>query len=210
MFAKERPQLARTVETLRADDVFFDIGANLGLYTAFAANCVTEGTVVAFEPYPPNVEVLRSNAALNADNVEIEAVAASETRGTTSFSQPEERVGSQIGGISPDGSNGLQVETVDVDSLVASGEVPVPNIVKIDVEGAEPLVLAGMAETLDRDAVRTVFCEVHQPTSGERDSARDYGSSLADIRGRFESRGFVVERIDSESIDEVHLVATRE
>ncbi|MFC7114602.1 FkbM family methyltransferase [Natronoarchaeum sp. GCM10025703] len=45
----------------KEDDVVYDIGANTGLYSLFAATKCRHGKVIAFEPYPPNVEMLRQD-----------------------------------------------------------------------------------------------------------------------------------------------------
>lgn len=54
--------LSDLLRELRADDVFYDIGANTGLYTLFAAKNCLQGSVVAFEPYPPNSDLLRRHS----------------------------------------------------------------------------------------------------------------------------------------------------
>lgn len=83
----EKDIVAQILATLRADDIFFDIGANLGLYTAFASHKVPEGSVVAFEPHPPNVSELSANAKRNGTNIDIHDIALSDSWGTASFQQ---------------------------------------------------------------------------------------------------------------------------
>lgn len=199
------------LEVLRSDDVFFDVGANIGIYAAFAAQVVHEGQVVAFEPFPPNVEVLRRNAELNGDRIDVHGVALSNRKGTATFRQPKDRPGSCVGAISPEATGAAyEVDVVPLDDLVASGEVPVPTVVKIDVEGAEPLVLEGMEETLEDDDLRVVFCEVHPPGDDpSQPSVADFGSSVGELEKLLRSKGFSLREIAYEGRGQDHIVAER-
>jgi FkbM family methyltransferase len=132
---------------LRHGMVFADIGAHIGSYTVLAARAVgARGRVHAVEPWPGNVDVLRTNVKLNdLGNVLIHPLAAGSRR--------ERRVFNVTGASDSHGFyehprtgtvEHLDVEVVPVDELV-SGHV---DAIKIDVEGAELEVLAGMARLL--------------------------------------------------------------
>lgn len=113
------------LDVLRPDDVFLDVGANIGLYAAFAAQVVREGRVAAFEPFPPNVEVLERNAELNGDRIDVHGMALSNHEGTATLRQPRDRAGSCVGALSPEAAGtAYEVETAPLDDLVAAGEVP--------------------------------------------------------------------------------------
>jgi FkbM family methyltransferase len=208
MYTLEDEEVAQVLKELREDDVFFDIGANLGIYTAFASRKIKMGTVVAFEPYPPNVEILVKNAGRNGDNIDINEIALSDDWGTANFQQPDERVGSQIGALTPQGEATYKVDTAPVDGLISENEVPIPNVVKIDVEGAEPLVLEGMEEILANDTCRAVFCEIHLPTEYSRPSIQDFDSSAEELRDLLDSHGFDV-RVKNTDRGENFLIAKR-
>lgn len=60
------------LQTLESDDVFYDIGANVGTYTCFAGQVVDDGNVIAFEPHPANVDRLRENAEPNEIDVGVQ------------------------------------------------------------------------------------------------------------------------------------------
>jgi FkbM family methyltransferase len=193
MYRGNKEEVALVLEELREDDVFFDIGANIGLFTSFASRKIREGSVQAFEPYPPNVGVLNKNAKLNADNVNIHNIALSNNQSTDRFQQPNESVGSQVGALAPqDDATTYEVETASVDGLISADKVPIPNVVKIDVEGAESLVLEGMEKTLERDACRALFCEIHPPNNPSRPSIEDFDSSLGELLDLCSSKGFDV------------------
>lgn len=125
--------------------VFFDIGANVGFFTVLASRIVGgEGAVVAFEPLPENLRALQEHVRLNrAQNVTVVAAAVSDRAGTERFGPADNPA---MGGLAPDGS--IDVATVTLDDLVKEGAVRRPDVLKIDVEGAELRVLAGARRTL--------------------------------------------------------------
>lgn len=192
--AGERDQIKKFLDELRDSDIIFDIGANIGLYTCFAARKCTDGTVVAFEPYPPNVRQVQKNVSHNdLKNVVVKQIALSNKDGSTSFSKPpNEYIGFSSGSLEPEGSSDTsQVKTAKGESLVADGKVPQPNVVKIDVEGAEPVVSKGLRRVLANDECRAVFCEIHP--SGHRpgfSSINDFGMTPKELEDWFQKIGF--------------------
>jgi len=196
----------------KSDDVIYDIGANTGLYSLFAAKTCHQGTVVAFEPYPPNLEVLRRDLARNnLDNIEIVESALSDLVGEIEFSQPaEDDIGYGSSSIDAGGNDkALTVPTTTGDTLVGDGEIPPPNVVKIDVEGAEPLVIDGMKDILARPSCRTLYCEVHLPGISRRPSIEDFGSSPDELEAKLKELGFSVQQIGAESRLELTIKATK-
>ncbi|MFG0274617.1 MAG: FkbM family methyltransferase [Phycisphaerales bacterium] len=141
----EREKVQEFERSLSPGDVLFDIGANVGFYTVLGSSIVgPEGAVYAFEPMPRNLEFLRTHVSLNnLGNVQVIEAAVSDSAGTATFDDTQHP---SMGSLSESGA--LTVRTVRIDDLVASGELPPPTVMKIDVEGAEQLVLAGAAETL--------------------------------------------------------------
>jgi FkbM family methyltransferase len=154
----------RLSELLRPGAVFYDVGANVGFFSAIAARLVgREGRLVAIEPSPPTAERLRRNMELNGfDHVTVVEAAASARPGRAAFSvQPLHRsAGSRLSAISrPPHASETTVETVTIDQLIDDG-MPPPDVIKLDIEGAEVDALAGMVTTLRR-ARPTVLCETH-------------------------------------------------
>jgi FkbM family methyltransferase len=140
----EKQQLiAREV---RANTVFWDLGANVGFYSLLASILVGSGKVFAFEPAPRNLSYLRKHLTLNrVKNVEVLAIAASDKNGISSFEI--EQTGF-MGHLSGQGS--ITVPTAALDSLVEEGKVLPPDFVKMDIEGAELLALRGASRTFQR------------------------------------------------------------
>lgn len=142
--------------SLSEGGVFFDVGANVGFYTLLGAVKVGAGRVYAFEPLPDNLRYLRTHVDTNGlSNVEIIEAAVAAASGTARF---EEAASRAMGRLSDEG--GIEVDVVTLDELVASGRVEAPDVIKIDVEGAELDVLKGAREIL---ATRrpTVFLATH-------------------------------------------------
>lgn len=126
-FESEFRELSSMVESIQSDDVVYDIGANVGLYTLFAAKACPSGEVIAFEPYPPNAELLKQDIKRNnLQNVSVIEVALSDTTGTTRFSVPEQSsFGIGTPSISTDASgNTIEIQMTTVDRLIDGGGDP--------------------------------------------------------------------------------------
>lgn len=195
----ESSMLEDLLSELRDDDVFYDVGAFTGLYTCFAVNALPDENVVAFEPNPSNLERLRRNVAYNGSPRILEMV-LSDASGTVEFDNPTRARANwgARGSIAPDADAGEEAITVEAhtgDELVERSELPAPTVVKIDVEGAEALVIEGMADVLASDRCRRVYCEVHRESEGRR-SVESFGSTPADVERRLASLGFATERLD--------------
>jgi FkbM family methyltransferase len=137
--------------------VVYDIGANVGFYTLLAAELVSPaGRVIAFEPLPRNLRYLEQHVSQNnLSNVDIIPAAVAAQSGDAFF---DDKHGASMGHLSVAGS--LVVKTVRLDELVASGRIPAPDTMKIDVEGAEEQVLAGAAGLLSSKRP-TIFLATH-------------------------------------------------
>lgn len=199
-FKSEKKELRDFLNEVGEDDIVYDIGANTGLYTLFAAKACPDGEVIAFEPYPPNLIMLNKDVARNQlQNIEIIDMALSDSVGNIEFNQPDEDdVGYGSSSIEANESETtIEVPTTTGDKLIADSEIPEPNVVKIDVEGSEPLVLEGLENALSAPSCRTVYCEVHLSGVDHRPSIEDFGSSEEDIANRLREFGFTVERLQS-------------
>ena len=170
------------IQEVTKNDVYYDIGAGLGLHTCLPAKKITQGKVISVEPYGPNIEQLKKNVNLNQlRNIEILKVAMFDSKGTVKFNEEYNSLSSN--------NDGVSVNTVAGDSLVARGEIPQPNVVKIDVEGSEPQVVEGLKESLKRKECRALYCEVHLPST-HRPSINNFGMNVDTFKKKLESYGF--------------------
>ncbi|MGH9384222.1 MAG: FkbM family methyltransferase [Vicinamibacterales bacterium] len=148
-------QRAFAAEAARSK-VIFDVGANVGFYTLLAASIAGTSRVFAFEPLPRNLAYLNQHVQLNRlANVQVIAAAVGNASGIVRF---DDSRGPSMGLVTPRGQ--LEVPAVALDELSASGDLPDPDLIKIDVEGSEDDVLAGAASLLSR-ARPTIFLATH-------------------------------------------------
>jgi FkbM family methyltransferase len=154
-------------------DTVFDIGANIGLYTLPAALKLRgTGSVYAFEPVPLWFQRLRENIKLNrlssTSNVFTYNVGLSDKDERCNLVMKEVQ-GSGMGGISSNYPTQMEKDKTVVipvqlfrgDDFLLEKGISWPNVVKIDVEGAELAVLQGLEKTLQYSGCRFILCEVH-------------------------------------------------
>lgn len=146
------PHLQRAIRKYVAPgDTVYDIGANIGYVSLSLAKQVgSKGRVVAFEPLPKNVALLRENIKLNhISNIQVLEAAASDSAGEAVIRVSEDLAMASLVWHKQDaGAAEFTIRTVAVDNLVESGEIPPPRFVKIDVEGAEGPAVLGMQRTI--------------------------------------------------------------
>jgi FkbM family methyltransferase len=144
---------ARAIKrALRPGDTFIDGGANIGYFTLIAAKAVgPSGRVHAFEPQPDNRRRLAEHVAMNGlgDVVTIHPVALSDRPGEVelhTFENPAANHGQSTFFVTPDvATRKVTVESVRLDDYLPS---VVSRLIKLDIEGAEPLAISGMTGTL--------------------------------------------------------------
>ena len=160
---------------------FFDAGANEGVYTIFAAKRVgSAGTVSAFEPSPREFERLRSNLdlnGLNLPNMRLFPLALADRSGRAELTIAEDEHAGQntLGDFANESVAAAEKHMVDLrrlDDLVAEQPPARIDFVKLDVEGAELLVLQGAASTLQRYRPLVLF-EVSEASLGHQDHRRE-------------------------------------
>ena len=133
-------------EELKPGSVFYDVGANVGIYSLLSSLLVGGGRVYAFEPVPRNLAYLRKHLELNhARNVEILPFAICDKIGQAQF---EVEASGLMGNLAGEGS--LSVTTATLDSLVENGRIAPPDFVKMDIEGAELSALRGASFIFQR------------------------------------------------------------
>lgn len=186
----EEPVLADILGNLRSEDVFYDIGANIGLYSNLVGRQVSEGQIIAFEPHPKNVDKLEENLAINDVDGQVISHALSDTDARMAFNLCDDKPGvgkpSFVNNKPNNQDKIVQVRTIPGDALIDRGEIPSPTVIKIDVEGAENKVLEGLSGALTNPACRLVYCEIHHKRLPE------FGSNPDQILKLLEEFGFRV------------------
>jgi FkbM family methyltransferase len=189
------PFTAFVREHLEPGNVAFDVGAHIGVFTVLMAYEVWEmGRVVAYEANPHNLRVLRENVTMSYldDRVEIVPRAAAATAGRAELLAPErfQMMGSiqrldEALLVTKDRPQAIERIPVDTEPLdVHCGRFERIDLVKIDVEGAEEQVFAGMDGLLESGVVKRVAFELYRRLLG------DDWESLARRLKHLEARGW--------------------
>jgi FkbM family methyltransferase len=183
----ERDVIREVLGCLEPADVFYDVGANVGMYTCFVASELGADRTVAFEPHKGNANRLMENLRHNGLDARVVPVALSNSKGTVDLAIAGEQVGEGKHAIATDDAmRTVKVDANRGDGLIDCCDLPEPTVVKIDVEGAEFAALEGLRSTLQQSC-RLVFCEIHP------EKLLDFGSDEEEIHQLLQSYGFETE-----------------
>jgi len=142
---------------LRENDVFCDVGANVGAYTLLASG-FSKSRTVALEPINATFEVFQRNLLLNniADLVSAKNIAAGASTSRLMFTTDLDALNRVAVGEDEHQGRLVEVEVVPLDDIL---QQTTPLLLKIDVEGFEPQVLAGATRTLSNPGLRAIIIE---------------------------------------------------
>jgi len=179
----KEPDTIEWIERFEPGDVFWDIGANVGVYSLYAARAGKISRVLAFEPSPWNFTALVRSAQLNgwSDRIASYCLAVSDqTKLDTlhmkhaffgsaqcSFGEPVDQWGGELDVAFEQASIGFSI-----DRFIEVFEPPFPNRIKIDVDGLDGAIAEGMRETVLDERVRSVLIEIDEARTGELDRVR--------------------------------------
>jgi FkbM family methyltransferase len=152
---------------LREGDCYYDVGAHTGFFCLIASRFVGQsGRVVAFEPDPDNAAILRANVTKNdITQVDVMEMAVWSSTVNVTFDRAPEVSNRTAGHIALLGGPGLThvlVPALRLDEVVFKEGRLAPQLIKMDVEGAEWDALQGAHRLLD-EAKPKLLCEVHDP-----------------------------------------------
>ena len=173
------------MEVVSDGDIIADVGAHWGYFTLLAASlCGERGRVFAFEPHPKNFALLNKNIEANGlSNVVTVQKAVSNRAGSTKLFQARSTASHSMLSLQPEltaeggsANESIAVDTVALDDYFAQSSVE-PRLVKIDIEGAEPLALAGMRCLIERNSSLVLIMEFN-PTYLYANAAADFLDQL--------------------------------
>lgn len=170
--SKEPETVAWMEEFLKEDDVLWDIGANVGAYSLVAATFLNKHIqVYAFEPSFLNYAQLCRNIALNqlGDVITPFNVALSDQTSLEEFNYQNFIVGGAMHTIaSKTGTETFKavfkqkIMGLSIDEMIKLYQLPVPNLIKLDVDGVEFRILKGAYQTLSNNKVRSILVEIDE------------------------------------------------
>lgn len=182
MLHKE-PATTTWVKGFEKDAVFWDIGANVGIYSLLAAK-TRDVRVYAFEPYPPNFGNMIENISLNnlTEYVSTFCVAFAEKTCIDGFYvnrkwQGAGESGNAFGaaidqkGQSFQAAERISTLGITIDRFIETFDVPCPQYLKIDVDGIELSILKGASKTLSNPTLRSVVVELEESRDSETSAA---------------------------------------
>lgn len=171
-FSTKEPEILRWIDQHGDAGTFWDIGANVGLYSLYYAR-TKPGRVVAFEPSVFNLRQLAKNISVNglSEKIDLVPFALSDRVGFQSFRLSSETEGGALNAFGVDyGYDGNTLASLveyrtfgmSADKLIAlSLTEDVPSMIKIDVDGIEHLILSGARSVLMNGQCRSVYVEVN-------------------------------------------------
>lgn len=162
----ERDLLEIFLNEIQKDDIIWDIGASFGIYTIFSALKAKNGMICSFEPEISTFRLLNRNIKLNnLKNIKTFQIALMEKEGERLIYKSKS---ANIGTHSfarrtdyPVSKKGKRVKITTGDRLIQETNLDYPNLVKIDVEGAELYVLKGMNNILNSNKLKILQVEIH-------------------------------------------------
>ena len=180
-FTKE-PETLQWIEGFAQDAVFYDIGANVGLYSIYAAK-KGNAQVYCFEPSFFNLEFLARNVYMNnlTENIFIFPVALNDKIAISNFRLTSTEWGGALSTFDKDfddSGNKIKSEFIyntigfDIDHLVEVSKIPLPDHVKIDVDGLEHYILAGAQKVIAN--AKSVLIEINDNFVEQRAMSEKY------------------------------------
>ena len=155
------------IKTFDEESIFWDIGANIGLYSLYSLTLKKNLNVVAFEPSPQNFTILTKNITLNKMSENITAIPNpldSINNNISFFKENDiEEAGSKstFDNITENKNYSNLYKTIglSIDYLIESKILEVPNYIKIDVDGNERRIIEGASNTLNNKNIKSVLIE---------------------------------------------------
>ncbi len=170
---------------LREEDVFIDVGANIGLMSIFSSRAVgNKGKVYSFEPVLETFSILKKNIEINEiSNIEVFNIGVGDRKGRSFiYTNPSAGKGSSSFIRPADQNESKEYETIveTLDEFLISHRVANIRMLKIDVEGWELHVLRG-SESLLRSPQAPIICIEYSELTGSNNDSEDIYSYITEI-----------------------------
>lgn len=180
MYSIHEPKTTELFKKIvKKGDVVIDCGANIGYFSLLAAKL--RATVTAFEPEINNCNYLRKNTYINNYSITSICAAVSNKNGISKFTFSSKDSGSHY--LGDDG--GVNVITVTLDSLFGNNIYSKVDLVKLDIEGAEPLAYEGMKSVIKHNPQLKMIIEYYPEAINRMCGAGIAGKFLEQLKRDF-------------------------
>ena len=205
--AFEELEIDTILSLVKSEDVVWDVGANIGIYSFLLARAAFRGHLIAFEPVPASQEKWKENIFDNSlVNCSLEKCALSDKVGTAMISVNENAHGCdsiELAKVTSGASrSSIEVPTNTGDEFLLVSRYGAPDLIKVDIEGHEPEFLRGSWVMLERRRP-TIMIEVNPSTWNTPERFSIWQEILDDLFALygegvwFEPKGkFIVRSID--------------
>jgi FkbM family methyltransferase len=187
----EHMEMKLTELILNKDSIFLDVGSGIGDFSLIASNKITTGKIFAFEPSKEPLQTLKENIAINFLENKIKVIdqVASDRKGQITFEETSVSEVSHIGY----SLKGIKKKTNTLDNIIKDNKLNNIDLIKIDVEGAESLVLKGLDDSLQKEKVKSMIIELNS-------NANSFNSSKIKLVKNLIRQNFKVYVINEESL----------
>lgn len=180
-FLDKEPETLEWIDNFEDDKsiIFWDIGANIGLYSIYACLKFKNIEVIAFEPSTSNLRVLSRNISINNFQNRIKIVSQPLSQEKNKFSDFNESTFQEGGALHTFGEkydftgkkfkveNHYKLLGTNINDLIEKNILEIPNYIKIDVDGIEHLILQGGDKYLSEKKIKSILVEVNENFSDQ-------------------------------------------
>ena len=179
----KEPETIDWINNFERDDVIFDIGANIGLYSIYAAIKFKKSNVISFEPSTSNLRVLSRNISINnlQERIKIFQMPVAEQRNSFQILDESEFIegwsmntfgkGIDFKGDKIISNNNYKIFGTNLDFLIENKILLIPDYIKIDVDGIEHLILKGGQNFLADSKTKSISIEINENFKEQYDEA---------------------------------------
>ena len=182
-FTKE-PETLEWIDSFATNKkfIFWDIGANIGLYSIYAALKYKDIEVVSFEPSSSNLRILSRNISINKleekirinqfplSNKENEHLMLEESEFIEGWSMNTFGAGIDYEGKSIEAKNRYKIFGTSINYIIKNKILNMPNYIKMDVDGIEHLILDGASDYLGNPEIKEMSIEINENFNDQFDS----------------------------------------
>ncbi len=172
---KEEPDTINWINNFKGNNIiFWDIGANIGIYSIYAAKVHKKIDIVSFEPSTSNLRVLSRNISINnlENQIKINQCALTDKKNVFEiFKETEFKEGYSMNSFGYDTDfEGKKIRPkqnyklfgTSIDYIIENKILDMPNYLKIDVDGIEHKILVGASKLLSSNKVESVLIEINE------------------------------------------------